>query len=911
MELMSDRGRQSAPLLAKSKIFAVFGLAAVLTGTVLVAELFPSQSSELLSHETVHILATMAMVLATLSGTLAGIERLSREPPEAIKSWMTVLISSIIVLFILQSIAYAVGRDLGGFAGHVVSVLPLVVVAPVLGVSFARVCWPTSFGPRQRNASLVDTAVGVMGLAVIWVAVALPQLPPSDGVAETSFNVVVAVVHLGLLITVLALAAASHHRSVLPVVQLILLQLAVLLYVGGDVVGHVLRSDPVEAMNFALVGYVTAAGLLVYAASRPVREGEPARQLWIRDAWSTIIPLSPVAVATVALLFGLATENELAPGGAAAVALILLALIAAVIWLRTIAASANRKASVAAAASNLNQAVEQAWFQSLSQHSRELVLVLDDRGAVVYSSPAVSRLLGAQASLLFGRDLADVLPGIDDHDVRIALSQSRPDHPFPIDVTVTDSSDVDRDLQFLVASLSGFGTDGFVLTGTDVTDARRMRALLGESRRRDQLTGLLNRDTFVDGIDEVQDWAAPQTIAVVAVDLIEFRRMNDVRGHHVGDAILRAVAEILDRVPGPIVAVSRFGADDFAILLRDAQPHVAAQEAVESIRRSLNFLPLVDGSRLSVQAAFGYATPSAGDDPAVSLLEHASLAAGRSRSDPELGLVRYQPSMRQALLAELQLTEEIRSALEAGDFVPHYQPIVDLSTGRVTGVEALIRRRLADGGWQMPDTFIPLTERVGLVGAVDRALRDAVFADIPRMLERWPDMLVSINLSAAEFSGNLVDEIGDQMGRAGVSPKSVAFEVTESAVASSEEMAREILAGLHRMSCRVALDDFGTGYSSLAGLASMDVDLLKIDQSFVSELATSQRAVSLLRGVVDLGRALGLVMIAEGISSSEQADLIRGMGCDRGQGFLFAPPMPLEDLVEWMKLDAGDRIESR
>jgi EAL domain-containing protein (putative c-di-GMP-specific phosphodiesterase class I) len=193
---------------------------------------------------------------------------------------------------------------------------------------------------------------------------------------------------------------------------------------------------------------------------------------------------------------------------------------------------------------------------------------------------------------------------------------------------------------------------------------------------------------------------------------------------------------------------------------------------------------------------------------------------------------------------------------------------------------------------------------------VDRSLRKAVFADMPHILERWPSLVVSINLSAVEFSSDLVADIADQMDRAGVSPTSVSFEVTESAVSSSEELAREILDGLHRMSCLVALDDFGTGYSSLGGLASMNVDLLKIDKSFVSDLATSQRAVSLLRGVVDLGRALGLVMIAEGITSTEQADLIRGMGCDRGQGFLYAEPMPLYALVEWMKLDAQDRTEA-
>jgi EAL domain-containing protein (putative c-di-GMP-specific phosphodiesterase class I) len=204
--------------------------------------------------------------------------------------------------------------------------------------------------------------------------------------------------------------------------------------------------------------------------------------------------------------------------------------------------------------------------------------------------------------------------------------------------------------------------------------------------------------------------------------------------------------------------------------------------------------------------------------------------------------------------------------LESGDFVPHYQPVVDLRSGAVVEVEALVRRRLPDGSWQWPDVFIPLAERVGLVARVDSAVRAAALADLAELHQHRPYLTLAANVSAVESSSSLVREIGHQIEVSGVKADRVAIEITETTAAGSFAEAQEIFAGLHDRGCRVAIDDLGTGYSALANLGALCVDVLKIDQSFLPGLSMRPKSLALLRGVVEFGGGLDLTMVAEGIT---------------------------------------------
>ena len=845
--------------------------------------------------------AVLAMLLTVCSLAVVSLDRSRRALPGPSRRWRRMLSLALLVMFALQSGTF-LAQDTSVLSQGTIVGLPLAVATPFLLTSLLVLCWPTDWAPRQRNSAVVDGLVGILGLAVAWGVLVLPGLPGFSDVRVGIFSSVVAAAQLAMLALLVLLAAAAHRRSALTIVHLVLIQGALLLFVGG-LVWQTAAAWLGSSGTLALLAYIASAGLLAVAGLRRANEVELPSQLWLRDAWSTVVPLSPVAVAAGSLLLLLASGRPDSVAGAVLIAVLLLGLIGTLIWLRTVAVSAIRKASVAADVSFLDEAVEQAWFQSFTANSREVVIVVDAAGRVVYASQSAYRLVGLAEGRLLGRDLADILVGLSQDRVGRAVELAVPGEPIPIDVTVESGDRGERELQFVVSSLSGMGTTGFVLTGTDVTDSRRLRAQLGESRRRDRLTGLLNRDAFIEALSDAQEWADSATLAVVVMDLFRFHESNDVRGHEVGDEILRGVAEILDRAAGPIIAVGRLSGDDFALLVHSSTPHVGAEIAVNQLRQELLSVPVLQHKPILMRAAFGYTTPLTASGSAGALVEEADLAAGLSARDPNLGLVRYEPRMREALVADMRLTDELHESLEAGDFVPHYQPIVDLRSGTVVGVEALVRRRLPDGSWQQPDVFIPLAERVGLVARVDSAVRRSALADLAVLHQGHPELTMAMNVSAVDFSESLVGEIALQISTAGVSASAVTIEITETAAAGSFAEAQEIFARLHSLGCRVAIDDFGTGYSALANLGALDVDVLKIDQSFLVGLSTSFKSLALLRGVVELGVGLKLTMVAEGVTSSEQRDLLRGMGCGLGQGFLFAPPLSFGELQDF--LDPG------
>ena len=851
------------------------------------------------------VLATLAMLVTVLSLAVVSVDRGRRAMHGPSRRWRRTLSITMLAMFALQSGTF-LADDTSVLSQGTIVGLPLALVTPFLFAALLALCWPTDWAPRQRNSAVVDGLVGILGLAVAWGVLVLPGLPGFSDVRVGIFSSIVAAAQLAMLALLVLLAAAAHRRSELTIVHLVLIQAALLIFVGG-VVWQTAAAWLGGSGTLALVAYLVSAGLLAVAGLRRASDAELPSQLWLRDVWSTVIPLSPVAVAAGSLLLLLASGRPDSVAGAVLIAVLLLGLIATVIWLRTVAVSAIRKASVAADVSFLDEAVEQAWFQSFTANSREVVIVVDASGRVVYASQSAYRLVGLPDGSLLGRDLADILVGLSQDRVSRAVAVAVPGEPIPIDVTVESGDRGQRELQFVVSSLSGMGTTGFVLTGTDVTDSRRLRAQLGESRRRDRLTGLLNRDAFIEALSDAQEWADPQTLAVLVMDLYQFHQSNDVRGHEVGDEILRGVAEILDRAAGPIIAVGRLSGDNFALLVHSSTPHVGVEITVTQLRQELRSVPVLEHRPVLMRAAFGYTTPLTASGSAGALVEEADLAAGLSTRDPNLGLVRYEAQMREALVMDMRLTEDLHDSLESGDFVPHYQPIVNLRSGAVVGVEALVRRRLPDGSWQQPDVFIPLAERVGLVGRVDSAVRLLALSDLAILQREHPQLTMAMNVSATGFGPNLVDEIGQQIATAGVPAASVTIEITETAAASSFAEAQEIFARLHGLGCRIAVDDFGTGYSALANLGALDVDVLKIDQSFLVGLSTSFKSLALLRGVVELGAGLNLTMVAEGITSSEQRDLLRGMGCGLGQGFLFAPPLSLPELRDFLNPGARQR----
>lgn len=895
---------REAPGAVTHASVALLVVSALLVLAALVLLLLDRASYMIFESQAGGLLSAAGLMFSAVAVLVSGVDRARREPGQSVV-WLRILVVTMTLLLGAQAVA-AVLDDVDARLFPVpADAIPFLLAAPVLVVCLFGLAWPSGLESRQWQGIVADAAVGALGAAIIWTILVFPGLD-FDTVESRSVPSGSIGVQFATVIAVLVLAAASRRRSRLPIVQVVPLQLSVLVYVCANALSDVVLGFDREAVvAFTSPAYVASAMLMVTFTDRPANEHERPRDLWLRDTWSSIVPLSPVALAAGGLLLLLVQGFPASGVAAGAVAGILLALMLTVIWLRHIAAEDVRRASVAVASSTLHQATGQAWFQTLIRDSKELVLVTDRGAKIVYVSPSVSRLVGVKPEDLLGRSVDCISSGLTREAVVDAGGPSEAKAYAHLEVTVVDAAGGEHGVRFAVSALTGLGSEGYVLTGHDVTDTRRMRALLGESRKRDALTGLLSREAFLATVEDALEVASSSGLAVVEIDLVGFRALNDTRGHATGDEVLRGVADVLERSGGPILAVTRISGDDFALLLRDREIDVAVEVTVSEIRAGLRSIPLSGGDSVSFRVAAGYATTTTERVGSAGLLERADLAVARSAADPEVTLVRYEPAMRNALVEQMRSTEEIERSLSREDFVPHYMPVVRLRDGKTVSVEALARRRLPGGRWERSEAFISLAERAGLVAWLDHDVRKRAFADIAALQDICPGLTVSVNVSPMEFSDDLPNDIAQQIDQARIDPELIIVEMTESTVAKSSELSQAIISRLRGMGCRVALDDFGTGYSSLSGLGTMELDILKIDRSFASDLGTSFRAQSVMRSITKLGHSLGLVTVAEGVLTTEQADLLKGMGCEWAQGHLYAEALPFSDLVDWLAVEGN------
>jgi predicted signal transduction protein with EAL and GGDEF domain len=372
--------------------------------------------------------------------------------------------------------------------------------------------------------------------------------------------------------------------------------------------------------------------------------------------------------------------------------------------------------------------------------------------------------------------------------------------------------------------------------------------------------------------------------------------VNDTLGHRAGDHLLAEVARrILTCVNDQDVA-ARLGGDEFAVLLRGADTHVGGTVA-ERIITALTRTFVVEGRDVLIGASVGVAELAGPRHTSAALLGDSDVAmycakrAGRGR------WVAFEPRMHDEVADQLGLRSELQNALKAGALWVAYQPIVDVASGRVTGVEALLRWDHPTRGTVPPADFIPIAEETDLICDLGSFVIDRALADLARWRREDPDLTVAINVSSRQVAGpQLLETLDAALRRHGLPAGAVTLEVTESLVTSDRAKAEEDLQALRRFGVRIAIDDFGTGYSSLAYLRHFPVDQVKIDRSFVSGLHRGAEVdIALLRGILDLCRALGVEAVAEGIEHAEALAILAELGCDLGQGYYFARPRTAED----------------
>jgi diguanylate cyclase (GGDEF)-like protein len=437
--------------------------------------------------------------------------------------------------------------------------------------------------------------------------------------------------------------------------------------------------------------------------------------------------------------------------------------------------------------------------------------------------------------------------------------------------------------------------------------ALRNRELVGRLRYdalHDALTGLPNRTHLQRGLaaalDEVAAGRVPGA-AVMILDLDEFKEVNDTLGHEHGDMLLVEVGARLTSAVGQAGIVARLGGDEFAVLLPSTGEENRALQIGRRMLRSLEQPIALDGLEVEVGASVGIAlAPAHATDPAA-LLKRADLAMYDAKTTTR-GVRLYEPELDISSPRRLQLVSELRTALQDGSIQVHVQPQATLRTGDVVGVEALVRWEHPELGRIAPDEFIPVAERSGLIGPLTTRVLELSLAACASWRAAGLDLGIAVNLSTRSLhDADLVDEVARALRRHGVPADRLTLEVTEGSVMADPTRAIALLHQLRDLGVRLSVDDFGTGYSSLSYLQRLPVQEVKIDRSFIAALSQEQENVAIVRAIIDLGRHLGLEVVAEGVEDAATSELLTSMNCDLVQGWHLARPMPTEELPGWLR----------
>ncbi len=425
----------------------------------------------------------------------------------------------------------------------------------------------------------------------------------------------------------------------------------------------------------------------------------------------------------------------------------------------------------------------------------------------------------------------------------------------------------------------------------------------------DHLTGLPNRLLFSDRLEHAMSQATrrEQFVALFLLDLDHFKQVNDSLGHGMGDVLLKDVAQRLRNCVRESDTVARLGGDEFGIVL-EGLSHIdeaagIAQKVVDAFAQPI----VIDGRELLVSVSIGITIYPFDDDRIEDLLRDADTALYRAKDTGRNGYQFYQADMTKATLEHLSLRAEMHHAVAREEFVLHYQPVVNLHNGEVSGVEALLRWRHPKRGLVPPGEFIPVLEQTGLIGpATEWMLRQGCREFATAKALGVPSLHLAANIGVNVFNRRarkpeFAKTLARILGETGVEPASLTLEITESTLMEDTDNARLTLSEIKALGVNIAIDDFGVGYSSLSYLRRFPIDVLKIDREFIREIDVKPDATSLVRSIVEMGHTLKMTVVAEGVETAEQLRILRECGCDQIQGFLFSAPLPLDGLRQLLR----------
>jgi diguanylate cyclase (GGDEF)-like protein/PAS domain S-box-containing protein len=593
--------------------------------------------------------------------------------------------------------------------------------------------------------------------------------------------------------------------------------------------------------------------------------------------------------------------------------------------LETLAAQVGLALESAALTEAVLRTRSEARLSALVQHSSDVILVITPETTVEYASASVHRMLGYDASDLTGRPLLDYLAEQDRTLFRPAL-----------EVLLAGAAEASPALEFRIRHLDGRLLDaeclmtnllsngdvqGIVVNLRDITDRKRFEEQLNYQAFHDSVTHLANPALFRDRVAHALNHRRNdnRALAVLFLDLDDFKTINDTVGHAGGDEVLRTISARLQSALRVGDTVARLGGDEFAVLLEDIPRETAVSEVVEGLLEAISAPLTLEDHEVSVQCSIGIAVArSTGEPVAVTrvdeLLRDADIAMYQAKAAHGNAYRHFEPAMHEAVVEQLALRADLKAAIAAEELTLAYQPVFDLRTGEISGYEALARWEHPERGTVSPATFIPVAEESGLIiplgrWILNRACEDAMVFQQAGLHEEQRTM--GVNISARQLERvEIVEEVQDALRASGLDASRLLLEITESVMIDDVELAIERLRALRELGVRIAVDDFGTGQSSLSYIRRLPIDILKIDKRFIDNVDADDTDGKLTAAIIGLAGLLDLGCVAEGVERPAQQERLKELGCGYAQGFLLARPMTRAALCERLHTTTPVLIEA-
>jgi len=535
------------------------------------------------------------------------------------------------------------------------------------------------------------------------------------------------------------------------------------------------------------------------------------------------------------------------------------------------------------------------------------IIIMDERGTIQSLNAVAQDIFLYDGADAKGRNIELLIPGL-----YMAAELSQASRPLEVmyETKAHRRDGTTLPVEVLLSELECSTAQVFVLLLRDIGERVTKRAALEYQVVYDALTGLPNRILFYDRLHQsiLSGKRLSTPFSIFILDLDDFRTINDNYGHYAGDWVLQQIASRLSGELRESDTVARLGGDEFAVLLPTTESVEQARRVADKLLQVVRAPLELEGQTIQLSASLGVALYPAHGRDAQALIQHADLAMGNAKdvqnAKPE---PKPQPDLRSA--NNLKLKSELHQALENNELVVHYQPKVDIKSGTIISVEALVRWQHPDHDLLTPDNFIPLAEQSGFIRPLGLWVARTALEQCAQWRARGFNLNVAINLSTCNLQDeDLPDQLLDVINGCSAKAEWLELEITESAVMTDPQHALRVLEQLSSFGMRIAIDDFGTGYSSLAYLKRLPVDELKIDKSFILDMTEDNEDSMIVRATIDLAHNLGLKVVAEGVVSYKSWSLLSALGCDAAQGYYISRPLTAEQITRWLE-ETGPRLD--